>query len=249
MTKIAGNINKTQRSKTLSRISGIILSALIVITLSVIWLKDVSGLSLLSPAEKNLYGDTVFFNGRDLSGWSATDMKYWSVKDGAIIGQSTEDVKRNEFLWSDVKVKDFYLNVDVILDPNDRNAGIQFRSKKADETGQATGYQADVGLGVWGKLYHEHGRGPIDWTTSGETAVKSGEWNRYEIIAVGHRIWTAINGTLSAAVEDPDGELSGYIAVQIHSGKPQVVKYRLNKLIHNPIITLAGLNESQLQKN
>lgn len=189
-----------------------------------------------------------FFNGKDLTGWSAADMNYWSVKDKAIVGHSDVTVEKNQFLWSDVKVKDFYLSVDVLLQPNDRNAGIQFRSRKVDESGQALGYQADIGQGVWGKLYHEHGRKKLDWTNQGEKAVKKGAWNHYEILAVGHKIWTAINGTLSVAVEDPMGELSGYIAFQIHSGEGQTVRYRINKLVHNPPMKLAGLDRSELIK-
>ncbi len=190
--------------------------------------------------------DKNFFTGKDLKGWSASAMHYWSVRDGAIMGHAESTVQKNEFLWSDVPVKDFYLSVDVLLQPADRNAGIQFRSTKADADGQAKGYQADVGMGVWGKLYHEHGRGKLDWNSQGEKAVKEGDWNHYEILAVGHRIWTAINGTLATAVEDTGGELSGYIALQIHSGPSQTVKYRINKLVHNPAISLAGLSEEQL---
>jgi hypothetical protein len=48
----------------------------------------------------------------------------------------------------------------------------------------------------------------------GRKGCEKGQWNRYEILAIGHKIWTAINGTLSVAVEDPAGELSGYIAFQ-----------------------------------
>ncbi len=48
--------------------------------------------------------------------------------------------------------------------------------------------------------------------------MKRGEWNQYEILAVGRRIWTAINGKLCVAYEDSDGELSGRIAFQIHGG-------------------------------
>ncbi|HZH97087.1 MAG TPA: DUF1080 domain-containing protein [Flavisolibacter sp.] len=189
-----------------------------------------------------------FFNGKDLTGWSSSEMGYWSVKDKAIVGHSNVTVAKNQFLWSDVEVKDFYLSVDVLLQPNERNAGIQFRSRKADESGQALGYQADVGQGVWGKLYHEHGRKKLDWTDQGEKAVRKGQWNHYEILAIGHKIWTAINGNLSVAVEDPAGEVSGYIAFQIHSGDGQTVKYRINKLVHNPPMKLAGLNRSALAK-
>ena len=76
--------------------------------------------------------------------------------------------------------------------------------------------------------------------------MKPGGWNKYEILAVDHRIWTALNGKLCVAIEDPQGELSGKIAFQIHSGPPQTVYYRNPQLTHNPQIELAGLSEKEL---
>ncbi len=192
--------------------------------------------------------DRNFFNQQDLTGWSSSEMSYWSVRDGAIVGHSSEPVKGNKFLWSNVAVGDFYFVLDVRLEPDSRNAGIQIRSKKVDENGQAYGYQADVGVGYWGKLYHEHGRAMLDSNDHGLNAVEPGKWNRYEILAVGHQIWTSINGTLCTAIEDPLGELTGYIAFQIHGGEPQTVSYRIIKLEHNPKIELEGYDESQLKK-
>ena len=197
-----------------------------------------------AESEKPL-AEGAFFNGEDLTGWSGNE-GLWSVKDRAIIGHSDKPVAKNEFIWSAVTVEDFHLVVEVKLTPDNRNAGIQFRSKKVNVHGQAHGYQADVGAGVWGKLYHEHGRGKLDWNNRAAKAVKPGEWNRYEILAVGDRIWTAINGTLCVAVRDPAGERSGQIALQIHSGPPQTVHYRKPTLTHNPPVQLAGLGESEL---
>lgn len=193
------------------------------------------------PAE-----DKTFFNGHDLTGWSAANPAYWSVQDSAIIGHADTEVAKNEFLWSDVEVSDFYLSIDVKLDSNNRNAGIQFRSKKLNESGQAVGYQADIGKDVWGRLYHEHDRGQIDWPDDGEKAVKTGDWNHYEILVSGNRIWTAINGVLSSAIDDPFAEKKGRIALQIHGGPAQTVRYRIKKLVHYPTVALAGLNENQL---
>lgn len=190
--------------------------------------------------------DASFFNGKDLTGWTIPGNPFWSVKDGAIVGRATEPFRRNEFIWFKGEVRDFYFSVHVKLSPDERNAGIQFRSKPIDDHGQAKGYQADVGKGVWGRLYHEHGRGKLDWTDRGEKAVKPNDWNHYEILAVGPRIWTAINGTLSVAHYDPAGEASGKIALQMHSGPPQEVGYKDPKLIHNPKVALAGLDERQL---
>ena len=197
-----------------------------------------------AESEKPL-AEESFFNGEDLTGWSGNE-GFWSVKDGAIIGHSDKRVAKNEFLWSAVPVENFHFVVEVKLTPDNRNAGIQFRSKKANAHGQAHGYQADVGAGVWGKLYHEHGRGKLDWNNRAAKAVKPGEWNRYEILAVGDRIWTAINGTLCVAVRDHEGERSGQIALQIHSGPPQTVHYRKPTLTHDPPVQLVGLGEAEL---
>ncbi|CAG5012935.1 hypothetical protein DYBT9275_05287 [Dyadobacter sp. CECT 9275] len=192
--------------------------------------------------------DNRFFNGKSLNGWTASDLTLWSVQDGVIIGKATKKVGKNQFLWSEVKVADFYLSIDVQLGPNDRNAGIQFRSQKVNAYGQARGYQADMGKDVWGRLYHEHGRGKLFWSDRGEKAVKPGQWNHYEILASGDRIWTAINGKIAVAVRDKGGDTSGYIALQIHSGDPQTVRYKIKKLVHNPVISLAGLGESALNE-
>lgn len=180
-----------------------------------------------------------------LPGWQG-HMDFWRFDDGALAGHSDAPVPRSEFIWFNGEVRDFYLAFEVKLDPNTANSGVQFRSQKVDEHGQALGYQADIGQEVWGRLYHEHGRGKLFWLDRAEKAVKPGEWNRYEILAVGPAIWTAINGTLGVACVDPTGERAGYIALQLHAGPPQTVGYRFEKLIHDPKIQLAGLNAEQL---
>jgi hypothetical protein len=65
-------------------------------------------------------------------------------------------------------------------------------------------------------------------------------------LAVGHKIWTAINGKLCVALEDPKGELSGQISVQIHGGPAQTVLYRNPTLVHNPKIALEKQTAEQL---
>jgi quinoprotein glucose dehydrogenase len=193
---------------------------------------------------------TAIFNGKDLTGWEGNS-KYWSVIDEVIVAKSTKTIPQNELLWSNMKLKDFYLAVNVRLTPHDRHGGIQFRSKPSKVRSRAIGYQADMGQvaghgNLWGRLYEEGGRGILDWNTHGARVVKPGEWNRYEILAVGHRIWTAVNGTLCTAIEDPSGELSGQIGLGISGGPAKTVQYRILDFAHDPAVKLAGLNESQL---
>ena len=183
----------------------------------------------------------------DLTAWQG-NADYWRVEDGAIVGHSDETIARTEYLWAPGTVGDFYLSVEIRLEPDTCNSGIQFRSEKRGERGEAHGCQADAGRDVWGRLYDQGGRGKLDWTDRAEKAVKPGEWNRYEVLAVGPAIWTAINGQLGVACLDisEECERSGQIAFQLHAGPPPTVRYRIHKLVHDPKVELAGMTAEEL---
>lgn len=161
------------------------------------------------------------FNGSDLSGWNG-DPQLWSVEEGEIVGR-TDGLKRNHWLVSDLSAADFRLSLDVKLIDNAGNSGIQFRSRQLGD--DVAGYQADVGKDWWGKLYEEHGRGLLS-EKSGEAFVKSGDWNRYEIVAQGHKIRTFINGKPCVEIEDAKGATRGVFALQLHSGGKTEVRFR-----------------------
>lgn len=105
------------------------------------------------------------FNGKDLTGWEGRQ-DLWSVKDGAITGQTTADrpLKNNTFLvWTGGEVSDFELTFKYRIVAG--NSGMQYRSKvvSSDEnTGPIVGgYQADFEAGTTysGINYEERGRG------------------------------------------------------------------------------------------
>ena len=162
-----------------------------------------------------------FFNGQNLAYWRG-DAELWKVADGEIVGL-TKGLKHNDFLMSEFAVEDFHLKLEIKLVGNLGNSGIQFRSA-ATESGMK-GYQADVGEGWWGKLYEEEGRALL-WDKSGEKHVKNGEWNVYEVRAVGSKIQTWINGQLCVDLDDPKGAVRGIIAFQLHSGGATEVRLR-----------------------
>lgn len=188
-----------------------------------------------------------FFNGKDMTGWTS-NTAYWSVQEGALVGRSDADIPRTSYVWSNVEAADFYLACDVKLEPNTANSGIQFRSKTINDQGDALGVQADIGQDVWGRLYHQGGRGKIYWNGRAEAAVKPGDWNRVEILAVGPCIWTAINGTLGVSMLETDASepRSGIIGMQIHQGAPLHVRYKNFTLIHNPKVEIAGKGAEEL---
>ena len=174
-----------------------------------------------------------FFNGRDLTGWVGRP-DVWKVENGEIVGKTTTGLKNNEFLRSDLELGDFRLVLKVKLVPDEANSGVQFRSVPVVDSPEMKGYQADVGKGWWGKLYHESGRGLLWDKGAPDGAIKKGDWNTYEILAVGHRIRTAVNGVPCVDLDDPQGELKGHVAVQVHSGGPTEVRFKDFELELNP---------------
>ena len=111
-------------------------------------------LVILLPAEQK--GFESIFDGKTLKGWNG-DPKFWSVKDGAITGQTTKanPTKGNTFIiWEEGELKDFILEVDFKIIGG--NSGIQYRSfkKSGNNDGwRIGGYQADFAAGAGGDRY------------------------------------------------------------------------------------------------
>jgi hypothetical protein len=190
----------------------------------------VSAAALILPVAAAIGADDVkkqapFFNGKDLSNWDGR-ADVWRVEDGELVGQSKTGLKNNEFLKNKTPVKDFRLVVKMKLVPDSANSGIQFRSVPLKNSPEMRGYQADAGKGWWGTLYHESGRKQLYTKQPPEGTVKPDDWNTYEIVAVGHRILTAINGVPCVDLDDKEGELEGLIALQVHSGGPIEVRFK-----------------------
>jgi hypothetical protein len=113
-------------------------------------------------------GAQTLFNGKDLSGWKGNP-DFWSVRDGAITGQSTATkvVDANTFLvWQGGEPANFELRLKFRLTAQNAkgwgNSGVQYRSRVIDaEKFVVGGYQADIDspFRYTGMLYEERGRG------------------------------------------------------------------------------------------
>jgi putative heme-binding domain-containing protein len=151
-----------------------------------------------------------FFNGKDLSEWDG-DQSLWSVENGEIVGRTKTGLKQT---------------------PNSENSGIQFRSERFGEY-EMKGMQADAGVGWWGKLYEESGR-KLLWKNPGDSLVKTNDWNTYEVLTVGSRVRTAINGHLCVDLDDPKIARSGIVGLQMHAGGPMEVRFKDLQVEVNP---------------
>ena len=142
----------------------LVMKAIICLSLLGVALHEPVHLLAAPPAES-----ISLFNGKDLSGWDG-DPTRWSVRDGAITGQTTADrpLEHNTFLiWRGGTLEDFQLKLKFRIEgeENSGNSGIQYRSKELKELGKWVlgGYQADIDLTKKniGILYEEKMRGII----------------------------------------------------------------------------------------
>jgi type 1 glutamine amidotransferase len=205
--------------------------------------------SAAAPADDEA-GFKSLFNGKDLAGWDGNP-KFWSVKDGAITGQTTAEnpTSGNTFLiWRLGSVDDFELRLSYRIIGG--NSGIQYRSTDHGNW-VVGGYQADFEAGKTysGILYEERGRGilaqrgeqviigsdgqkkatKIGDTNELQANIKTEDWNDYVITARGNHLVHKINGRVTADVTDEQVEkraASGVFAVQLHAGPPMTVQFK-----------------------
>ncbi len=195
------------------------------------------------------------FDGKTLEGWLAPNMSYWSVEDGAITAQCTEEnpAAANQFLvWQGGEIANFQLKLQFRVEGGPKaNSGIQVRSQVLED-GHAVGYQADISqpeAPYLGAIYDEHGRKMLakrgEVTTiqpdgtmvtatveSPEDAAKGidvTQWTSYEIDFIDHVMTIRINGKDMSEVvdqEEAEREMSGILALQLHSGPPMKVQFK-----------------------
>jgi hypothetical protein len=192
----------------------------------------------------------AIFDGRSLDGWSAPDMSYWSVRDGAITGEVTAERRppRNQFIvWTGGKVGDFELTFKFRIFGEKANSGMQFRGT-VKEHGLIHGYQADIAKtgpylgGIWDEYgtrnslasrgqtvtIDEDGKKTVTLFADPIGAIDLSEWQEYKIVARGTKMALAINGKMTAELDDRErgkSALEGVLGMPVIP-EPMVVQYK-----------------------
>ncbi|MCD0463424.1 3-keto-disaccharide hydrolase [Roseiconus lacunae] len=212
----------------------------------------VAAVILVNPVSAE-EGWTSLFNGESLDGWSVkSGYATYEVEDGGVIVGKTAEGTKNTFLCTDDEYGDFELTFEVKCDEG-LNSGVQIRSKFKSEKfaddygGRVYGPQVEIetGPGQAGWIYAEAtGRGWLspepqskDKSVNQHDHFKTGEWNKYRIVAKGATIQTFINGQQIADLTDEkiyETHPKGVIGLQVHgirSGAgPFEVRWRNLKL-------------------
>ena len=166
-------------------------------------------------------GWVSLFNGKDLTGWKASEMGDFKVEEEAIVVRG-----KRAHLFTEKEFKNFEFKCEIMTQPGS-NSGFYFHTKY-EEAFPSQGYEAQVNCSHRdpvrnGSLYNVvKNRDPI---------AKDNEWYTLEISVKGKEIITKINGKTVVEYIEPDGvtgprKLSkGSFAIQAHDPM-SVVKFR-----------------------
>jgi hypothetical protein len=184
------------------------------------------------PPKKGKSEKIVLFDGKTLDGWEGHKDKYWSVKDGVIIGKNTEKVPVSTYLVTDKKFSDFRLTFDFKLgEENEMHSGLAMWGRVAPDKGDKYTYAGHLVMFPSGYGFYDlYGRAGIHNNADKARKVgKQHDWNHIEILAQGNRIRVVLNGTLISDWREPDPDRikEAPIGLQLHSNdKPQSVLWK-----------------------
>ncbi|MHC5538175.1 3-keto-disaccharide hydrolase [Singulisphaera rosea] len=178
------------------------------------------------------------FDGKDLEGWEG-HKQYWSVEAGEVVGRNLEGVGVSTYLLTKRTFSDFRLIAKVKRVKSGMHSGIAFWGRMAPEHGDPYTYAGHLVMfpSPWG-MFDLYGRKllPVDPAPAVRVG-KPRDWNSLEILALGHRVQVALNGTQVVDWSDPEpGRIkAGPIGLQLHANNvAQEVRFKDLTLITNP---------------
>ena len=161
------------------------------------------------------------FNGRDLTGWRASEDGDFSVEGGVIV------VRGNRaHLFTKREFKNFDFKCEILTQPGS-NSGLYFHTKY-EESWPSRGYEVQVNSthgdpvkngSLWGVV------------RSFDPIVRDNEWFTLEVKVNGNHVVTKINGKVVVDYNELEGVTAGRridkgsFAIQAHDSK-SVVRYR-----------------------
>lgn len=163
-------------------------------------------------------------NGTDLSNWSVVGDGNWRVDDeGALTADESTDFS---FLVSDLRFSDFELELEFRVDA-EANSGVLIRCGDAESIDETSCYEINIFDARPDQTYRTGSI--VDVAEPSKFLYTGGQWNRYEISAIGDRVRVTLNGRDVVDVED-SRLAAGPIALQHGTGAVRFRNVRIREL-------------------
>ncbi|HEX7080415.1 MAG TPA: DUF1080 domain-containing protein [Gammaproteobacteria bacterium] len=167
-------------------------------------------------------GWLTLFNGTDLSNWSVVGDGNWRVEDGAIAA----DESTGSFLVSNMSFGDFELELEFWVN-TEANSGVFLRCMNPQSIDETSCYEVNIYDTRPDQTYRTGAI--VNLAEPSQFVYTGGQWNRYQISAVGNRLKVTLNGRDLVDVEDAR-LTAGPIALQHGSGTVKFRNVRIREL-------------------
>jgi hypothetical protein len=212
----AGMTSPTTPTSTPAALRRILVAACIWLGAAWGWLGAADGRAE-APADVPL---APIFNGRDLSGWSPVEGRFWRVEDGVLVGENdaalTGSMLRTEGSYGDVIVEAecrFAGEID---------SGIMLRKPELQvQIGVSRSLKRDMTCSFYTGTYPEEARAP-----RAAELLRPNDWNRIRVEAKGDTFTVWLNGERVSQYTAATYAEPAPIGLQIHKGLPMKVEYR-----------------------
>ncbi len=186
------------------------------------WLFGAAGFCCAS--EKVEKGFVSLFDGKTLAGWHLENGAKFVPEDGVL--------KHNEgrgWLRSEKEYGDFELRLEFRFLKPKQDGGVFLRSKKDGRDWPERKYEVQVEntarmASIFGSKFDLN----VDLVKM--VLKPDGEWNEYDIRAIGPRIEVRLNGELVSSTDDAGGLKRGYVGLQGEDGAHEYRNFRIKEL-------------------
>ncbi len=185
------------------------------------WLLEAA--SVCWAADKAEKGFVSLFDGKTLAGWHLENGAKFVVEDGVL--------KHNEghgWLRSDKEYGDFELRLEFRFMKPGQDGGVFLRAKKEGKDWPDRKYEVQIEntarmASIFGSKFDLN----VDLVK--QVLKPDGEWNEYDIRAVGTRIEVRLNGELVSNTNDAGGLKRGYLGLQGENGAHEYRNFRIKE--------------------
>jgi hypothetical protein len=186
--------------------------------LTSVWLSLLAGCG--GGPKPDAEGWLTLFNGTDLTNWRIVGDGVWRVEDGAL----TAD-QGTSFLVSDLSFADFQLELEFWVNA-EANSGVFLRCADPASIDETSCYEVNIFDTRPDQTYRTGSI--VNLAAPSQFVYTGGQWNRYEISAVGNRLQVTLNGHELVDVED-SRLTGGPIALQHGTGTVRFRNVRIRE--------------------
>jgi len=166
------------------------------------------------------------FNGKNLEGWVVPENNIWWHVDKGILEAESDPKQKGSILWTEMEYEDFIIELEFKFGEGTVDSGVFIRTVKEQiQIGQSGSLKRDMTASPYiaKKGY------PVEAKNVKEL-LKTDDWNRLKIEAVGNRYIAWLDGQKVMTYESETAVEKGPIGLQLHPDRDMKISFKKIKI-------------------